>query len=255
MLRRIASTILRQFSHATQRKVIDALSHVPVLNGIEPMKANRWTRKQYTAFGRGERRRIFMSIARFAHINRPIDGYYFEFGSHEANTMRMAWESFQHLFGWNFVSFDSFEGLPEMEDFDRSSIFTPGNLSTSDQEFVRRVTQHGMPRDRLRVVKGFYDDSLTDTLRDDLLPAKAAVVYIDCDLYKSTVPVLKFIRPFLQKGTVIVFDDWNCYHARPDSGERRAWAEFTSANPDLSFEPFVSTAEAQSFICTRVGES
>lgn len=252
MLRRIASAILRQFPHSTQRKVIEAFSHIPLLNRAEPMKAVRWTREQYTAFGRSERRQIFMSIARFAHINRPIAGYYFEFGSHEANTMRMAWDSFQCLFNWNFVAFDSFEGLPDMEDFDRSSIFTPGNLSTDEDEFVRRVTSHGMPQNRLRTVKGFYDDSLTDELRDDLLPAKAAVIYVDCDLYKSTVPVLKFVRPFLQVGTVIVFDDWNCYHARPDLGERRAWAEFLAANPDLCFEEFVATAEAKTFICTHV---
>ncbi len=105
-----------------------------------------------------------------------------------------------------------------------------------------------MPRDRLITVKGFYDATLTSALRDRLLPAKAAAIYIDCDLYRSTIPVLEFIVPFLQKGTVIVFDDWNCYHADPERGERRAWAEFILAHPTLRFEPFISTSEAASFI-------
>lgn len=77
------------------------------------------------------------------------------------------------------------------------------------------------------------------------------MVYIDCDLYKSTVPVLDFVRGFLQVGTVIVFDDWNCYHARPDHGERRAWAEFVQANPQLEFTDFVETAEGKALICVR----
>ena len=52
---------------------------------------------------------VFLSIARFAHINRPLDGYYMEFGSHEGRTMRLAWRHFQHLFNWDYVAFDSFE--------------------------------------------------------------------------------------------------------------------------------------------------
>jgi O-methyltransferase len=194
-----------------------------------------------------------MSIARFAHINRPIEGCYFEFGCHEANTMRLAWDCFHHLFDWDYIAFDSFEGLPEVEDDDRSTIFYGGNLSTSENRFVEILTQHGMPHDKLRTVKGFYEHSLNAELRDRLLPTKVAVAYIDCDLYRSTVPVLQFIVPFLQKGTIIVFDDWNCYHASPDHGERRAWTEFTAAHPDVCFEPFVSTGEAQSFVCVDAG--
>jgi hypothetical protein len=205
----------------------------------------------YTAFGRGERRRIFMSIARFAHINRPIGGYYLEFGSHEGNTMRMAWDSFRYLFDWKFIAFDSFEGLPPMDDFDRSEIFRPGNLATGEEDFVRLVTRHGMPRERLRTVKGFYERTLTPELQAELLPAKAAVVYVDCDLYASTVNVFDFIRPLLQLGSIIVFDDWNCYYAQPQFGERRAWSEFLGRHPELAFEPFVSTAEAMSFVCVK----
>ncbi len=37
-----------------------------------------------------------------------------------------------------------------------------------------------MPRKKLKIVKGFYSDPLTPQLRDELLPEKAAVVYIDC---------------------------------------------------------------------------
>jgi predicted O-methyltransferase YrrM len=92
--------------------------------------------------------------------------------------------------------------------------------------------------------------SLTQELKQRLLPRKAAVVYIDCDLYLSTVPVLRFIEDFLQPGTVIVFDDWNCFLADPNRGERRAWREFRAASPELQFEPFVSKGMQASFIFT-----
>lgn len=216
-------------------------------------RAHRWVTREYMGFAHDNMRYLFLSIARFAHINRPIDGYYFEFGSHEGRTMRLAWRHFQHLFNWDFVAFDSFEGLPEIEEIDKQAIWGKGRLETAEEDFVRIVTAAGMPRSRLTTVKGFYDQSLTVELQQKFLPRKAAVVYIDCDLYKSTVPVLEFVRPFLQVGTVIVFDDWNCFYGEPGRGERRAWREFCAAHPELRFVEFVSTNEAQAFICVGTG--
>lgn len=193
---------------------------------------------------------IFSSISRFCVANRPIQGYYFEFGCHSAGTMRMAYDHFRHLFDWDYVAFDSFEGLPEISEIDRQPIWEQGKLITSEEEFTRIVTQHGLPYNKLTTVKGFYDDSLTDDLKDRLAPGKAAVIYVDCDLYASTVPVLEFVKGFLQTGTIIVFDDWNCFHGDPDKGERRAFAEFKSRYPKLNFEEFVSTHMQKAFIFT-----
>jgi O-methyltransferase len=211
-------------------------------------RTRHWMETEYSAFALANMRYVFLSIARFAHINRPIDGYYMEFGSHEARTMRLAWRHFQHMFNWDFIAFDSFQGLPEIEGIDKQEIWKKGKLETGEQDFIRIVTEAGMPRQRLRTVKGFFDDSLTPELQQQLLPRKAAVIYVDCDLYKSTIPVLKFIKPFLQTGTIIVFDDWNCFYGDPERGERRAWREFREAHPELRFTEFVSTNEAQSFI-------
>ena len=169
--------------------------------------------------------------------------------------MRMAWKCFRHLTDWHFVAFDSFEGLPEISAIDRQRIWEKGKLKTAEDSFVRLCMKAGMPRNRLTTVKGFYDQSLTDDLKQRLSPAKAAVVYVDCDLYVYTIPVLKFVKDFLQPGSVIVFDDWNCFLGDPDKGERRAWFEFCQANPELRFEPFVSTGMQQSFLCVDVGMS
>jgi hypothetical protein len=222
---------------------------LPVVNAM-PKLSNRarWIRETYTQFGQSERECLFLGIARFCQINRPLNGYYFEFGCHSGQTMRLAWRHSRHLFSWDFVAFDSFEGLPKVEGIDVIEIFQKGKLTTSETDFVQLMASAGMPRDRLRTVKGFYDQSLTPDLGKLLHPKKAVVVYIDCDLYASTIPVLEFIKDFLQIGTVIVFDDWFCYHGRPDRGEQRAFAEFCAKYPNLQFVPHLQTSEAKSFI-------
>jgi O-methyltransferase len=240
----------------------------PVRNALKPFAgpiikywasnsaAARWVRGTYFAFGRSERERLLLGIMRFCHINRPINGYYFEFGCHSGSTMKMTWRHSRHLFDWIYVGFDSFEGLPEVEGIDKLEIFQKGKMSTSEPDFVAAVMAAGMPRDRLRTVKGFYDRTLTPDLAASLAPKKAAVIYIDCDLYASTRPVLEFIRDFLQEGTVTVFDDWFCYRGRRDRGEQLAFREFCDRHPEFEFVPFIQTCEAQSFIFTglRTGD-
>jgi len=207
----------------------------------------RWI-ASYTDFQMAERERIFRRIAYFCHVNRPMRGYYFEFGCHGANTMRLAYKHSRYLFDWTYVAFDSFEGFPEIAEIDRQEIWAPSKCATAEDDFRDRVLGAGMPAGRLITVKGFYDRSLTPELRDRLLPHKAAVVYVDCDLYVSTVDVLNFIVDFLQTGTVIVFDDWNCFWGDPRRGERRAWSEFREHHPDLEFEEFFTEGMAKGFI-------
>lgn len=209
----------------------------------------RWVRREYNAHTDRLRRDVFMSIAAYAHVNRPIKGYYFEFGCHGAHTFRMAWDAFRRLFDWEFVAFDSFEGLPEIGDRDKQEIWQQGGLRTPAYDFVRTCHCHGIPANRFRIVQGFYDKTLNSHTATQL-PHKAAVVYIDCDLYQSAVPVLEFCRPFLQKGTVIVFDDWACFMCDPAFGERRAWHEFRERYPALKFEPFLLNGFQAAFICT-----
>lgn len=207
-----------------------------------------WIDQVYEPFRQRVRRDLFMTLAIFCYQSRPIDGYYLEFGCHKARTFRLAWDAFGVLFDWTFVAFDSFQGLPEVSIEDSAEIWGTGTLATSEEDFVRLVTEHGLPRDRLITVPGFFEQSLTPRLRDRLLPTRAAVVYIDCDLYASTVPVLEFVRPLLQRGTVIVFDDWYCFCADPDRGEQRAFREFRERYPDLRFAEFPSTNLARCFV-------
>jgi O-methyltransferase len=208
----------------------------------------KWLLGPHEAFRGEQRRGIFRSISVFCYHNQPIDGYYFEFGCHKARTMRLAWDAFHALYDWTYVAFDSFEGLPEMDGIDRMPIWKKGDLKTAEETFIKTVVKHGMPKEKLKIVKGFYDQSLTPQLKEELAPAKAAVIYIDCDLYSSTSSALKFCKDFLQTGTVLVFDDWFCFYGDPERGERRAFREFLEENPELTFQEYIQTNEAKAFI-------
>jgi O-methyltransferase len=212
------------------------------------MRATQPVKLDHETFRDLQREYIFFSVARFCSLNSLNDGYYFEFGCHEARTMRLAWEHTGALFDWTYVGFDSFAGLPEISEIDRQPIWKQGSLATSETDFIAVTLGAGMPLERLRTVKGFYDQSLTAALAETLLPKKAAVIFIDCDLYRSTVPVLAFVRQFLRPGTIVIFDDWFCFYGDPERGERRAWGEFRQANPELRFTEFIHTNEAQAFI-------
>jgi O-methyltransferase len=213
-----------------------------------PARRTRWIRDVYTRQIHEQRDRIFWSIAHYWHVNRPAPTYYFEFGCYGGNTMRSAFDHFHRLFDLTYVAFDSFEGLPEITEIDQQAIWKKGNLSISEAEFRRVCVKHGMPSASLITIPGFYDRSLNDTTQRRFQPGNAAAIYIDCDLYESTIPVLRFVKPFLQVGTIIVFDDWNCFNADPERGERRAWAEFCQANQELRFEEFLTTGMQKAFV-------
>jgi hypothetical protein len=166
--------------------------------GTRYYQQQKWTLDVYHGHAQQQRRAMFLSIARFCNINRPIPGYYFEFGCHSANTIRIAYDTFHYLFDWTYVAFDSFQGLPPIGDVDQQEIWRAGNLKTTEEVFRRICHDHGIPRDKLITVSGFFDQSLTDDVKRRLTPTKAAVIYVDCDLYESTVPVPNFIDTFLQ---------------------------------------------------------
>lgn len=192
----------------------------------------------------------FWAIARFLRVNRPIDGYYFEFGCFSAETFRMAFDSFSKLINIEkYVACDSFLGLPHIKPIDKLDVWYEGKLAMKKDEFLKVVTKHGVPRNKIEIVEGFYDKSLTPALQKKLSPTKAACIYIDCDLYYSTIPVLNFIKPFLQDGTVLVFDDWHCFKSHPDKGEQRAFNEFRRSNKKFKFVDFIFNGEQKSFIC------
>ncbi|HLI55358.1 MAG TPA: TylF/MycF/NovP-related O-methyltransferase [Acidimicrobiales bacterium] len=168
-----------------------------------------------------------------------VQGDYYEFGLYRGYTFWSAQKAADAagLAGMRFFGFDSFAGLPEVggPDLD-SGVFIPGDYRAGKDEVERYITDHGFDWSRATLIEGFFDRSLHPGLRAEHQMGPAALVMVDCDLYQSTVPVLRFLRDLLQDGTVVLFDDWYCFGEAPDKGEPRAFREFLDANPEWTAE-------------------
>jgi len=156
--------------------------------------------------------------------------------------------------GARYFAFDSFEGLPDVSGVDAgNSRFTKGRYNCSEEEFRAILSRYGVDLDKVTTVPGWYDDSLTDEIKQRHGLTAAAVVMVDCDLYESTRPVLAFITDLVVDGTVIVFDDWFNYRGNPLKGERRAVAEWLAANPRFQLTDYHMGGSTQkSFILNIV---
>lgn len=156
-----------------------------------------------------EKFRFFMNSFDFLNDSKIL-GDYFEFGVHKARTFRMALTAakFYHMDEMYFRAFDSFEGLPD-PGYQVTNLWSAGNLATSESEFINFIEQHGLFTDRVECYKGFYENSLTIGLQEELVSkqSKAKMITVDCDFFASAESVFGFIEPFLQHGTVVYLDD------------------------------------------------
>ena len=131
-----------------------------------------------------------------------------------------------------FHGFDSFEGLPEID-------------TTSDGALVAGDNwEEGSFRGRYEVLKeycdskyrnfelhrGLFDETLTDAFLETLLEDRPALIWIDCDLYSSTVSVLRRLIPYIPTGTVIYFDDIYYNFSSRFTGEMRAVHEINKGD-------------------------
>jgi O-methyltransferase len=165
-----------------------------------------------------------------------IPSVYFEFGCHSARTFAAAVRASRYfrLNNFKFFAFDSFQGLPSTNQVDDGT-FSTGTFATGIDEFLSLVHQFsGLRLSRQNIVQGFYSESLTLELQKRM--PKAGVIHIDVDLYSSTVEVLRFVKPLMVVGTVLLFDDWYCFSPGIPKGESLALQEFCLENPRFSIQ-------------------
>ena len=177
-----------------------------------------------------EKYKMFIKTFDFLTENE-IHGDYFEFGCHRCRTFRMVLSLayMHHIKDMNFYAFDSFEGLPELENSVSVKNWKKGSLTTSEKQFNDIIKKHGLLVDKVSTIKGFYKSSLNNKLKENFKKRKikASLVTIDCDLYESAVPVFKFLDDFLQEGTIIYLDDLFVGNkGNPDKGVAKAFVEY-----------------------------
>jgi|GEM_PF-518076 len=126
--------------------------------------------------------------------------------------------------------FDSFQGLPESAstiDIEsphvRSGVWREGACKGGSKQQLLEFCKDYLTENRILIYDGCFKDTLAQIPSD----TKFSMLHIDCDLYLSALEVLEtcFSKGFVQEGTAIFFDDWNCNRGSPAWGERRAWSE------------------------------
>lgn len=216
-------------------------------------------------------------VARFVACE-SIEGDYLEFGVYRGAAFVEAYQAMERQFRsriglaiggdddadrrqhrqniWQqmrFFAFDSFEGLPSLTSDDADTHdFRQGQYACAEGDFRRIVTQAGVPEARLCTVPGWFDQTCNTQTRERFRLQKAAVVWIDADLYSSTITALNFVTDLLQDGTVLIFDDWFSYRGSPLHGEQRAFREWSAALTDrFSFQEYQREGwKRMSFICS-----
>jgi O-methyltransferase len=192
-----------------------------------------------------KRANLFRFVREFVEAQNMGSGYYMEFGVLNGECMIDAYRQFRGLFS-HYFGFDSFEGLPELtSDDQKASILSPGfhkgNFASMQLEYVQQtiLSSSRMPSDELSLVRGFFNESLPKICKDDLKKyGVPLVMYVDCDLYSSTVDVLQFIGDLAVTGTWIFFDDYWCYRGSPHEGEQRAIREWLDSNDRIGLQPY-----------------
>lgn len=188
-----------------------------------------------------EREKAYREVMKYVAVSK-VEGDYYEFGVFHGNTMITAWHFAKRhkLDDMKFWGFDSFEGLPEIKSKDAEGFkhFEQGQFGCTIEQTNKIMKSKGVNTEEIRLIPGWFHESLP--LHKNVIKfRKAAVVMIDCDLYESTVPVLEFLTDLVQEGTIILFDDWNCFRGNPERGEQKAFSEWLAKNPDIKAVPFM----------------
>ena len=167
-------------------------------------------------------------------------GHYLEFGVFTGSSFNFAMKvnkNLNKLLGdsnCEFTGFDSFTGFGDINKEDEHPMFDDNTFSVNERKVLKNI-ENCSKGQKYQIVKGFFKETLENKLPSDYKIEKARVVMIDCDLKKPTDLALEFIKNVLQKGTIILFDDFIFYKGDEKKGEYGAFEEFKKKNPQIKF--------------------
>jgi hypothetical protein len=152
-----------------------------------------WRDKHRPARLQQWRKQLYQDVHEEHLAKQPVD--YLEFGVYQGDTIRY-WSEIATAPSSRFFGFDSFEGLPE--DWGQ---YPKGHFSVGGA-----IPQIADPR--VSFVRGWFHETLPPFLQGHQ-PRNRLVVYLDADLYSSTLFVLATLDRFLVPGAVLIFDEFN----------------------------------------------
>lgn len=155
-----------------------------------------------------KREELYAHVLEEEKLNDAID--YIEFGVSRGVSFRW-WVNKITDRGARFYGFDTFTGLPE--DWGK---FRKGDMDNS-------CKPPEIDDARVKFYQGLFQQTLTGFL-GSYVPNNRRVIHLDADLYSATIYVLTTMAPFIRKGDILFFDEFNV-----PLHEFKAFTEWTSS--------------------------
>ncbi len=161
-----------------------------------------------------------------------IEGDYIEFGVFTGSSMSCALRSARtSRLGKisqtrRFFGFDSFEGFGKISEEHDHLFFNDENFSVNIVDVQKRLNRIKKPNQELKLIKGFYSDTLDTKNPSNYKIEKSSVILIDCDFFQASVSCFKFISSIIQEGTIIIIDDFYSYKGHSKKGTYGAFQDF-----------------------------
>lgn len=227
--------LLRKVSRMLNYELIQTGDKDPRYVDFESLHNNIWqVVKENTMTSR---ERIFGLIEGVKYVTKNnIDGAIVECGVWRGGSMMAIAKT---LLASNDISrelylYDTFEGMsePTEDDMDfqnrtAETLLAEGDKNTSviwaysALEHVQKVMNStAYPQQAIKYVKGKVEDTIPGTV-----PDKIALLRLDTDWYESTKHELIHLFPRLQKGGVLIIDDYGFW-----KGSRKACDEYFQEN-------------------------
>jgi hypothetical protein len=142
-----------------------------------------------------KRLKLFEAVSAYYGLDKN-ELLYMEFGVASGSSFFWWMRKNTHP-GSVFRGFDTFEGLPE--DW--------GGFKKGAMAFDQVEANDG----RAEFIRGIFQESLHPFIESnkELLRNKPKVIHLDADLFSSTIFVLSQLFPYLRKGDIIFFDEFN----------------------------------------------
>ncbi|NQU39095.1 MAG: class I SAM-dependent methyltransferase [Lentisphaerae bacterium] len=120
-------------------------------------------------------------------------------------------------------AFDSFQGLPPVPGKEDkgivSSDWQEGQYRGDYERLCAYVESKGYKNHRIH--KGYFEETLTPELLEEIKPTRPIFVWVDCDYYEGTRHLFEWLLPILPSGCVFYFDDFEFNYGSRLTGEAR----------------------------------
>lgn len=160
---------------------------------ISQQKELKFTSFPSKIFNYSRRYDLYKFIIENEILDKEID--YLEFGVSKGSSFKWWVENVKHK-NSRFYGFDTFTGLPE----DWGS-FKKGDMSNGNKPPVLDDSRH-------EFYQGIFQNTVYTFLKT-YKSNKRKVIHLDADIFSATLFVLTTISPYLRKGDILIFDEFN----------------------------------------------